>query len=161
MDSTWCFAEHPMRIIPGLLLLFGVASPVAAQFAAVGTRDLAFGAVIPGVITTVAPTDPVKSGVYTITANLGTRLRLDFTLPTQLTRVGGGVMTVNFANGDAILMETAPGSVPNNQNPKSMKPYTMTNGNQLKLYLGGNVTPTAGQATGLYTATVMLTVTIL
>ena len=150
-----------MRIAPGLILLFGVASPVAAQFSAVGTRNLAFGAVIPGVTMVVAPTDPVKSGVYTITANQGTRLRLDFVLPTQLVRAGGGQMTVNFANGDAILLETAPGSVPNNQNPKSMKPYTMTNGNQLKIYLGGNVSPAGGQATGLYTATVMLTVTIL
>jgi hypothetical protein len=150
-----------MRILPGLLLLFGAASPAAAQFSAVGTRDLAFGAVIPGVVTTVAPTDPVKSGVFTITAPVGTRLRLDFTLPGQLVRAGGGQMTVNFANGSTILQETGPGSVPNSQNPKSMKPYTMTNGPQLKVYLGGNVSPTAAQATGLYTATVMLTVTIL
>jgi hypothetical protein len=150
-----------MKIIAGLLLLFGAASPVAAQFSAVGTRDLAFGSIIPGVMTTVTPSDPVKSGVYTVTAPVGTRLRLDFTLPTQLSRAGGGQMTINFPNGYCILLETAPGSVPNNQNPKSMKPYTMMNGNQLKVYLGGDVTPTAGQATGLYTATVMLTVTIL
>lgn len=150
-----------MKILAGLVLLLGMTTPAAAQFSAVGTRDLAFGPVIPGVITTVAATDPVKSGVYTITANLGTRLRLDFTLPARLVSTGGAQMTINFANGDAILLETAPGSVPNNQNPKSMKPYTMTYGNQLKLYLGGNVTPTAGQATGAYTATVMLTVTIL
>jgi hypothetical protein len=149
------------KVVPGLLLLFGAASPVAAQFGAVGTRDLAFGAVIPGIVTTVTPTDPVKSGVYTVTAPVGTRLRLDFTLPTQLVRAGGGQMTVNFPNAYCILQETAPGSVPSTQNPKSMKPYTMTNGSQLKVYLGGDVTPTAGQATGLYTATVMLTVTIL
>lgn len=151
-----------MKIVCLLVLLSGMAAaPASAQFSAVGTRDLAFGAVIPGVTTQVAPTDPVKSGIYTVTANQGTRLRLDFILPTQLVRAGGGQMTVNFANGDAILQETAPGSIPNNQNPKSMKPYTMTNGNQLKIYLGGSVTPTAGQATGVYTATVMLTVTIL
>ena len=150
-----------MRITPGLLLLACAASPAAAQFSAVGTRDLAFGAVIPGVTTTVTPTDPVKSGIFTIMANQGTRLRLDFTLPNQLVRAGGGQMSVNFPNGYCILLETAPGSVPNSQNPKSMKPYTMTNGTQLKVYLGGDVTPTAGQATGLYTATVMLTVTIL
>ena len=150
-----------MRILPGLLLLFGTASPLAGQFSAVGTRDLAFGSVIPGVMTSVAPTDPVKSGIYTITAPVGTRLRLDFTLPNQLVRAGGGQMTVNFPNGDAILQETGPGSVPSSQNPKSMKPYTMTKGTQLQVYLGGDVSPTAGQATGLYTATIMLTVTIL
>ena len=150
-----------MKALAGLVLLFGAASPVAAQLSAAGTRDLAFGSVIPGVLTTVQPTDPVKSGVYTVTAPMGTRLRLDFILPTQLVRTGGGQMIVNFPNGYCILLETAPGSVPNSQNPKSMKPYTMTNGTQLKVYLGGDVSPTAGQATGLYTATVMLTVTIL
>jgi len=149
------------RAILFCVLLAGAAGPAAAQLSAVGTRDLAFGAVIPGVITTVAPTDPVKAGIYTVTANLGTRLRLDFTLPTTLVKPGGGSMPVNFVNGDCILLETGPGATPNTQNPKSMKPYTMNFGNRLGVYLGGNVTPAAGQATGTYTATIVLTVTIL
>lgn len=148
-------------LLGGLLLSLVLAMPAAGQFSAVGTRDLAFGAVIPGVTTVVSPMDPVKSGIFDITANQGTRLRLDFTLPTRLIGPGGAQMTINFANGDAILLETAPGSTPNSQNPKSMKPYTMTGGNRLMLYLGGNVAPTGGQATGVYTASVMLTVTIL
>ena len=159
--SRLCSASDSMKVLAGLLLLLGVARPAAAQFSAVGTRDLAFGSIIPGVIATVAPMDPVKSGVFDITANQGTRLRLDFTLPTRLVSAGGAQLTINFANGDAILLETAPGSTPNSQNPKSMKPYTMINGNQLKLFLGGNVSPTGGQATGTYTGTVMLTITIL
>ena len=150
-----------LRIAAGLALCFVTARPMAAQISAVGTRDLAFGAVIPGVISTVAPTDPVKSGIFDITANLGTRLRLDFTLPTRLTAPGGAQMTINFVNGDAILLETGPGATPNTQNPKSMKPYTMNHGNRLLLYLGGNVSPTGGQASGVYTAAILLTVTIL
>ena len=159
--STSSCVHDPMKLLAGLALCLAVARPAAAQFSAAGTRDLAFGGVIPGVVSVVSPLDPVKSGTFEIMANLGTRLRLDFTLPTRLVSAGGAQMTVNFANGDAILLETAPGSVPNTQNPKSMKPYTMTNGNRLILYLGGNVSPTGGQATGVYTASVLLTVTIL
>lgn len=148
-------------LLGGLLLSLVVAVPAAAQFSVVGTRDLAFGAVIPGVTMAVSPMDPVKSGIFDITASQGTRLRLDFTLPTRLIGPGGAQMTINFANGDLILLETAPGSTPSGHNPKSMKPYTMTRGNRLMVYLGGNVAPTGGQATGVYTASVMLTVTIL
>lgn len=144
-----------------LLVSLLVAPPAAAQFSAVGVRDLAFGSIIPGVITAVAPTDPVKSGRYDIQANVGTRLRLDFTLPTRLLAPGGAQLTINFANGDVILLETAPGSTPSTQNPKSMKPYTMTDGNRLQVFLGGNVSPTGTQAIGVYTASVLLTVTIL
>lgn len=141
--------------------MMGIASPAVAQFSAVGTRDLAFGAIIPGVVTTVAPTDPVKSGSFDITANIGTRLRLDFILPTRLVSAAGAQMPIDFANGQCILLETAPGSTPNSQNPKSMKPYTMTRGNRLQVFLGGFVSPSGGQATGVYTASVLLTVTIL
>jgi hypothetical protein len=154
-------ATSRVAFTAGLILSLVAARPLAAQFSVVGTRDLAFGSVIPGVTTLVGPMDPVRSGVFDITANQGTRLRLDFTLPTRLVSGGGAQLTINFANGDAILLETGPGSIPNSQNPKSMKPYTMTNGNRVLLYLGGNVTPTGTQATGVYTASVMLTVTIL
>jgi hypothetical protein len=145
----------------GVLLGALTSAGAAAQVAAVGSRDLAFGPVIPGVVTRVTPTDPVRSGIFDITASRGTRLRLDFTLPTVLTSPSGAQMTVTFANGDAILLETGPGAAPNSQNPKSMKPYTMNAGNRLLIYLGGNVTPTGNQASGVYTASVLLTVTIL
>ena len=61
-----------MKVAASMLFMMGIASPAVAQFSAVGTRDLAFGAIIPGVVTTVAPTDPVKSGSFDITANIGT-----------------------------------------------------------------------------------------
>jgi hypothetical protein len=150
-----------MRRFTWLVLCLGLATPASGQFSAVGTRDLAFGAVIPGVTAVVSPMDPVKSGVFEITANQGTRLRLDFTLPNRLVSAGGNQMNLNFSNGDAILLEAAPGSTPNSQNPKSMKPFTMTQGNRLLIYLGGNVSPTGGQPIGVYTASVMLTVIIL
>lgn len=145
--------------------LFGIIllcwpSQARAQLLVLGVRNLAFGAVIPGVTTTVAPSDPVKSGQFEVQAPLGTRLRLDFILPTQLTS-SGATMPINFQNNDALLVETGAGSVPQNQNPKSMKPYTMTYGNRLLIFLGGQVLPAGNQATGAYANTVTLTVTII
>ena len=154
-QRTWVLAS----LLAAVLL--GWPSPARAQLLATGIRNLAFGAVIPGVTSTVAPSDPVRSGQYEIQAPLGTRLRLDFTLPTQLTGPSGATMPINFQNNDALLIETGPGAVSQNQNPKSMKPYTMTYGNRLLLFLGGAVTPAANQATGSYANTVSLTVTIM
>jgi hypothetical protein len=142
-------------------LLLGLAPSASAQLSAVGVRNLAFGSVIRGLASIVSPNDPVKSGQFEVQVALGTRLRLDYTLPTQLNGPSGATMPINFANTDCILLETAPGSVPNTQNPKSMKPYTMTYGNRLFLFLGGQVSPTGTQATGVYSASVTLTVTIM
>jgi hypothetical protein len=149
-------------IIPSLAAAVLLGSPTAAgaQFSAVGVRNLAFGLVIPGVTTTVAPSDPVRSGQFEIQAPLGTRLRLDFALPTQLTGPAGA-MPLTFQNNDALLVETGAGAVPQSQNPKSMKPYTMIYGNRLLLFLGGTVIPAGNQATGAYANTVTLTVTII
>jgi len=153
--KTWAIA--PLLAVA----LLSWPSPARAQLLATGIRNLSFGLVIPGVMTTVAPSDPVRSGQYEIQAALGTRLRLDFTLPTQLTGPSGASMPLNFQNNDALLIETGPGAVSQNQNPKSMKPYTMLYGNRLLLFLGGSVTPAANQATGAYANTVSLTVTII
>jgi hypothetical protein len=152
-----------MRLLPWLLLAVGFAGPrtLEAQLQATAVRDLAFGAVIQGVATAVAPGDPVRSGQFEIQVAQGTRLRLDFVLPTQLVRVGGGALPITFLNADCILIETGAGAVPSTQNPKSMKPYTMAFGNRLFVFLGGRITPTATQATGVYTATVALTVTVM
>ena len=143
------------------VVLLAWPTMVKAQLQVLGIRNLAFGAVIPGVTSTVPPSDAVKSGQFEIQAAQGTRLRLDFTLPTQLTAPGGATMPINFQNNDALLIETGPGAVPQNQNPKSMKPYTMNYGNRLLLFLGGQVLPAGGQTTGNYSAGVILTVSIL
>jgi hypothetical protein len=153
-----------IAMIRGLILVLGLLLParsLSAQLQAVGVRNLSFGNLIPGVTTTIAPTHPVSSGEYDIQVPIGTRLRLDFVLPTQLNGPGGATIPTNFQNNDAYLIETGPGAVPQNQNPKSMKPYTMTYGNRLLIFLGGQVLPAGNQATGAYSNTVTLTVTII
>lgn len=144
-----------------VVLGMGLTTRGTAQLTIAGVRDLAFGSVIQGVPSLVAPNDPIKSGQFDIQAPLGNRLRIDFTLPARLIGPAGARLPITFSKTDCILLETGPGGVPVVQNPKTNKAYTMTYGNRLLVFLGGKVTPRAAQATGAYSASVILTVTIL
>lgn len=143
-----------------MLAAFLLARSLAGQTQVSGVRDLAFGIVIAGVPTTVAPTDPVKSGQFYLRYVTGGRVRVRLTLPTTLNRVGGGgTMPISFRNGDAFILGTAPGSVPNPFNPGGMLNYRFTGSPDANLYLGGRVTPAAATPGGTYSAPVILTAT--
>lgn len=147
-----------------LLLAFALlaaAPPLAGQSQVVGVRDLAFGAVIRGVQTIVLPSDPVRSGRFYISYVPGGRVQVRFTLPSSLTRVGGGgAMQITFRNGDGIIQGTAPGSVPESFNPNATSNVYLLNPNpDANIWLGGRVSPTATQAAGSYVGTVVMSVT--
>jgi hypothetical protein len=145
---------------PWLQLLATVvaAAPAAAQIGVVPVRDLAFGPVIVGVPTTIAPTHPTRSGQLQITAPSNTRVQLRLTLPTRLTGPGGALVPISFANNDAMIVGTAPGSVPSTFNPKATV-VVRTTGGPTNVFVGGSVTPAANQAQGSYAGTITLTVT--
>jgi hypothetical protein len=144
-----------------LLALGALAPGASAQVVIQGIRDLDFGVVLPGVQSTVAPTDPIRSGqFYFSTPALGTRVRVRFTLPNQLTSGGGATMPINFRNGDAMIQGTAPSSLPVFFNPNANRNFRMTTSRDANVWLGGTVSPAAGQAVGTYVAPVVLTVTI-
>jgi spore coat protein U-like protein len=143
--------------------ILGVASPAAAQISVTGMRDLAFGAVIVGIPSTVAPSDPLRSGRLRITAPAGSRLKLDFSVPNRLDGPGGSRLPIKFNNSDAIALGNAPGSVPVvlDPNPKAITRYQMGASTAVDIFLGGTVTPAGTQAPGNYVGTITLTVTIL
>ena len=87
-------------------------APAAAQVSVAGIRDLAFGPVIIGIPSSVAPSDAVRSGQYRFTAPAGSRVRIDFDLPSQLNGPGSAKLTIKFGKTDAIIVGNAPGSVP-------------------------------------------------
>jgi hypothetical protein len=142
--------------------LLAPVAPATAQVSVIGIRDLAFGPVIVGIPSTVAPSDPLRSGQYRITAPAGTRVRVDFDLPSRLNGPGGARLTIKFAKTDAILVGNAPGSVPVvlDPNPQANQKFDMGSNTAANIFLGGTVTPAGNQAPGNYTATVTLTVTI-
>ncbi len=148
--------------LPFVLALLAVVRPLAGQSTVTGVRDLAFGAVIRGVATTVAPTDPIRSGRFYIRHVIGRQVQVRFTLPTTLARVGGGgTLAISFRNGDAMAQGTAPGSPQVFFNPKANKKLDLTTSNDLFVNIGGQVSPTGTQATGSYRGTIVLTVNFL
>jgi hypothetical protein len=146
-----------------LLLAFALITanrPLMGQSQVVGIRDLAFGAVIRGVQTTVAPSDPIRSGRFYVRHQLTRQVRLTFTLPTQLARVGGGGnLPISFSTTDAIARGTAANSNPVTFNPNNPITFTLTTSADFNVNLGGRVSPAANQATGSYWGTVTLTCT--
>jgi hypothetical protein len=145
----------------GFLILTSVP-PVAAQSTVTGVRDLAFGVVIRGVQTAVSPADPIRSGRFYVRHVLNRRVRLTFTLPTQLARVGGGGnLPISFSNTDATWTATAPGSLPVTFNPNRRQTIRLGTSADIFVNLGGRVSPAAIQPTGAYTGTIILTVAFL
>jgi hypothetical protein len=140
--------------------LLAAVGPLAGQSQVTGLRNLAFGAVIRGVQTTVAPSDPIRSGRFYVRHQLNRQVRLSFTLPTQLARAGGGGnLPITFSTTDAIAQGTAPASVPVTFDPNTPITFTLVTSADFYVNLGGRVSPAGNQATGNYSGTVTLTCT--
>jgi hypothetical protein len=151
----------PRPLILALAALTSSATPSVAQLVVQGVRDLNFGPVIQGVATTIAPSDPIKSGqFYFRTPAIGTRVRIQFTLPTQLIGPGTARLPITFGTSDAMAKGTAPSSVAAFFNPNTAATYQMVTSRDANVWLGGRVAPTGTQAVGSYSNTVVITVTI-
>lgn len=142
-------------------LLLGSAGVARAQLTVTGLRNLAFGPVIQGVASAVTPSDPVKSGQFEFITVIGNTIRLQFTLPTRLNGPAGSTLNISFNTTDAIALGQGPTSVPVTFNPNVAQTFNIVSSNRIWVFLGGRVTPTAGQTTGNYTNTVTLTITVL
>jgi hypothetical protein len=135
-----------------------VARPLAGQSLVTGVQDLAFGAVFSGAATSVAPTDPVRRGRFYLKHILNHQVGLRFNLPQQLHQAGGGGnLPISFGATDGIAEGTASNSVPVIFNPNNNQTFNLVNSADLNVYLGGQVSPRPGQASGTYTGTITLT----
>jgi hypothetical protein len=136
------------------------AIPAAAQISVTPIRDLAFGPVIVGIPTAVAPTHPTRSGQWRMLAPVGTRVRWRFTLPTRLDGPAGASLTINFGNNDG-MVTVGPTGAPTTFNPKGQQVDLIVTSPTMHVFLGGRVTPAANQPQGTYTGTITFTVTVL
>lgn len=147
-----CLLSLPLALL--------TASSLVGQSSVTGIRDLAFGPVIRGVQTSVAPNDPIRSGRFYVRHILNRQVQLRFNLPTRLARVGGGGnLPISFSGTDAIAQGTAPTSNPVTFNPNNTQTFTLVSSADFFINLGGRVSPAANQATGNYLGTIVLTVT--
>jgi len=150
---------RPLPLLTALALLVA-AQPAAAQVILSRVRDLNFGAVIRGIATHVDPSDPVKSGAFQLTTANGSKVRVQFTLPSLLNGPAGATMPISFNASDAIASGVAPPSQPTSFDPGVAQTFTVVTTPTL-IFIGGTVTPAAGQALGTYTNTITLTITLL
>jgi hypothetical protein len=156
----------PFRQLIAMLTLAGAASVVQAQSATIaatatvvtpitvtGTAPLAFGNVFQGVNKTIAFSD-ATSGRFSLTGYLASQVAMTFTLPATLSS-GANTMSINTydvrVNGTNSTVGTTALTVTSG---------TPVNSNfvagALFVFIGGRVQPTAAQAAGAYTGTIVL-----
>jgi len=124
----------------------------------VGTQDLTFGSVLPGLPTVVDRLDAANSGQYEIRGEGRTEVRVDLTLPATLDSPGGATMPLQFAAGDGGYSVRP--SIRSSQafDPRAPLVVTLSASGRLYIWLGGTVLPAPTQEQGSYSATIVLTV---
>jgi hypothetical protein len=139
-------------------LLSGVVvAPAASQVTK--ERDLAFGPVITGTTTSVSVTG-TQSARWRIHINLLSAGNFRLTLPTTLTRSGGGgSMSITFCSTCGVYRI-------NNSNPSGGTTFNPANtvsfglqalNTNIYVWLGASVSPPLNQPAGSYSGTVVLT----
>ena len=141
---------------------------------ATGTRTLQFGVVIPGAATTVQPRT-AQSGEWRLAGVQGKRfLDISFALPAALVAADGTTLPISFNgmyagaceiynaacdpvtyetwNPTTTIFPTAYRLLAERFQPGRLRYNT----DQISIYIGGQVTPAATQAPGVYTATVVV-----
>lgn len=127
-------------------------------------QGILFGTVVAGTPTTINPQTSASAGFFVIQGARRAEISITFTLPAEL-RAGTGPYTIpltfgatsacgrdRLPQGGCTLFNPATGLVDRirNQAPPN---------NHYHIWLGGTISPAAGQVGGVYTATVTMTVT--
>ena len=131
-----------------------VTATVVSPLVVTGTAPLSFGVVIPGVNTIVAPT-ATNSGRLQVSGMNGAQITMVFTLPATLTS-GANSMPIN-----SFQLRLGPNPTPTGLiTAPAVSGLTLTvNSNVTTIYafIGGRVQPTLAQASGVYSAPIILT----
>ena len=123
-------------------------------------QNLAFGSLIPGVRTVVDPLLLARSGQIRVQASIGAVFRISYTLPTVMTRTGGGAsfpLVFGAASAGAAASSTPTALV--RFNPAVPTNFQFVTTDRATFFLGGEARPNAGQLTGAYTAPIIVTIT--
>jgi len=126
---------------------------VITHISVTAKRDLDFGTdIVPGVAKTVDKS-ATTSGKFTLAGQISRQIAITFTLPTNLSS-GTNLMPITFTTTDAGYINT--GTTMTAFNPAVVQNASFSATGTMDVYLGGKVTPTAGQVSGLYTAPVTI-----
>jgi hypothetical protein len=158
-------APHSLMKLTGWLafgaLCFNVR--LAAQgkpITVTGTRGVTFGAVLPGLPRVVLRTDPANSGQFDIKGPKG-QVLLSFVLPLAMTGPAGALMPLTFGASDAGFSQSQTIGSQIGFDPKQPFTATLSGSGRGSVYLGATANPASNQRAGSYTASIVLTVTVL
>lgn len=150
---------NPTRTLKVLVLGVALitAPAVARAQTVVGTQNLSFGTVIPGVPTTVLRTDAVRAGQFRITGTgLYATVRITFALPNVMNGPLGATMPISFGSTDGGF--TTPFLATNKAfDPRVPHDDAVFLGSAT-VFIGGRVNPSPTQRGGSYAANIVMTV---
>ncbi len=135
---------------------------VVSSLSVVGTNNLQFGTVTPGVNKTVDKATVGFAGEWEVTGTANAEVSVDFTLPDSLVTVDSlAYLRIAFNNTDVSYDD---GTGTGQTNPSgTMDPHgpgvlNIGNGATLMFWIGGTVLPKISQTGGDYAADIILTV---
>jgi uncharacterized protein DUF4402 len=162
--TMWWMRPLPARgALMAMALCLAGATELRAQAirSATGIRDLGFGSVLPGVPTTVHPTDVARSGQFEITGEINDPIEITFSLPAVLSGPGGTTMPVSFGTMSAGF--SASGAITNQVffDPRVPFRVNLSSTGLGTGFLGGTLSPSGTQPAGSYSGFVSITVAFL
>ena len=127
----------------------------------VGSHNLIFGTVTPGVNKPIDKGTVGSAGEWSISGNAGAEVTLDFTLPLSLyTGDSTGIMPIVFSSTDASYDNTGGGqTAPTGTiNPNAISTQNLAGDGTMLIWIGGMVQPSISQTGGNYASDIILTV---
>jgi hypothetical protein len=147
-------------VVAGLAIA-APATPARAQVLVSAIQGIAFGAMLPGVPTTVSRTDGASGGRFNLEGPKDTQVLLQFSLPAAMSGPGGAALPVSFGSADAGY---SPQQNINNQtgfDPRSPQMVEISSSGRGSVFLGATARPGLAQPSGAYTGTLILTVIVI
>lgn len=158
MSRRWRVLSMRCRAAVTAMVL-ATAAPVSDAQSVTALTGLSFGTILSGTTTSIAPT-VTGAMSFDIYGPLGLNGGWTLTLPTTLTRSGGGAtMPITFCSTCGVfrISNTNPlGGVTFNPNA-SVLGISLLSALHVYVWIGGSVSPPLSQMSGQYTGTVVLT----
>ena len=144
------------------IAIIQATATVLSSMSAVGTHNLQFGTVTPGVNKTVDKASAAFAGAWTITGLAGAEVSLTFDLPAELQHNSlASTIPLVFSATDASYDDETGGgqSAPTGViNPSAPPLLHLGAGGTLQIWIGGMAMPGVSQTSGDYSADVRLTI---
>lgn len=121
-------------------------------------QNLTFGFLLPGVPTTIDPTQIILSGQIQLEAPIGTNFEIRYTLPAAMNGAGT-TLPLTFANNAGGAAPSANPAAMLRFNPANPARFRLATTTRATFFLGGRAAPRVGQPVGPYTAPIIVTIT--